>query len=684
MAGPPRHPRRGWPGAVLSGCDALLDVMVLVLATWTLVYHLAVLARLRVGPAMALEAVALALATAVGARLRRAGGRAPGGPGPSATLAPRDPRGARWAVVTVVAAVVAAAAMAVDASWVLVWTSWLAAAGAGTWGAWRRWAGASPDGHAGEPGAASGGPARTEPGAGEVLLAVGAALAAAAFAASILRTNPDDLFYLNISQWVAEHGSFPVRDTLFSDQALPAVNWPPVASYDGLVGAIAHLAGTYAGTVEYVVVPPLTSFLAVLALWRLLRAWQVAWVPVALVTALLFLLLDGTGSYATPGNLFVTRLWQGKVILLCVLVPVLLVRALDHVERSTSADEDRPPGRTTFRLFLAGTAAVGLSTSAMFLAPLLAVAGMAPAVRRAPRAALAGFGALAGYPLATGAVTVALGGRSADEFGSRRLYRFDPAWFGHEIFLTGVLAAVGVLSVLVGALLVPHPAARVTTGLAALMTGLTFVPGATQLGYRVSGLGPTLWRVSWLCTVGALVGVAGAWALAALRTRLSTGWALVAGGLAAVVLAVGGAPVWSAATTASFEAPFHWQRSQGTREVAARVIAAHRPGELVLAPSGLSITLVVTDTDVRTVAPRDYALDRLRGVASFHYRERLLLWQFVEHVGTWRLHDVARALRILHVGTACVDGRDVGRAQALESLGYRPFVETTAYRCLRL
>ena len=39
---------------------------------------------------------------------------------------------------------------------------------------------------------------------------------------------------MNLSQWVAVTGAFPVRGTLLSDLVYPMANWPPVASYDAL------------------------------------------------------------------------------------------------------------------------------------------------------------------------------------------------------------------------------------------------------------------------------------------------------------------------------------------------------------------------------------------------------------------------------------------------------------------
>ena len=508
--------RRTAPHLLVVLADGLLDVAVVLLASWTVVYHASLLLGLRSTPALLVEAAVLLLGAA--AWVAVTGSR----PRPSPDLTRPHPAGAslRWdrtVLVTVVAAAVGALAMALDVPWVLVWPAWLVAGVAGTACALTRLRVSGP-----EPGPVPG------PSALESWIVIVCTLGLAAFSMVILRPNPDDLFYVNWSQWVAAHGEFPLRDTLYSDLGYPLANWPPVASYDGLVGAVAHLLGTSAGNVVYIVVPPVATGLAVLALWRLLRAWGVEHRVVALLAALAFLLVDGTESYASPGNLFATRLWQGKVILACVLVPVLLVHLLRQTER---------PSRSGLGfLFLCGAAAVALSTTAIFLVPVVAAAGAAPLVRTSRRAALAAFAAAAAYPVGAGIVTLALGGRSADDFGIRRQYRFDPSWFGHQVFLTGPMALLAVGAVLLGALLVPHPAARLTTGVAVVLVGLTFVPGFTRLTYDVVGLGPTLWRLTWACTVAALVGAGASWVAGRLRRSRRTA---VAAGLAGVLLLAG-------------------------------------------------------------------------------------------------------------------------------------------------
>ena len=162
---------------------------------------------------------------------------------------------------------------------------------------------------------------RSRPAAPEAWIAVVLAAAMAVMSAVLLRPNPDDWFYVNLSQWVADHGSFPIRDTVFSDLVYPMATWPPTASFDPLAGTVARLLGVDAGTVVYVMVPPIAAALSVLALWRLLRTWRTQGVAIALVLAVTYLLFNDGPSYATPGDLFVTRLWQGKVILMCVMAP---------------------------------------------------------------------------------------------------------------------------------------------------------------------------------------------------------------------------------------------------------------------------------------------------------------------------------------------------------------------------
>jgi hypothetical protein len=655
--------------------------VVVLLATWTVIYHVCLVLRIGTTPAVVLEVLALAGAVVV-ARRRRFDDAAPA---PATATSPdrgRLLRGLR--LLTLGSALVAACATAVSAPWVLTWVPWLLAAGAGS-----LWAGLVLT--RARPGVPESGVQVSDgPGsdAGEdrwsATVALCWAVGLAVLSMWSLRPNPDDLFYVNLSQWVASHGQFPVRDTLFSNLAYPMANWPPVASYDALVGVVAGLVGAHAATIEYVVVTPLATFLAVLAMWRLLRTWRVRQLAWVLSTGLVFLLCDGTTSYAAPGGLFLTRLWQGKVVLLCVAVPLLLSYALRYVER--------PTARRLLPLVLAGTASVGLSTTSIFLVPIVAVGAMVPLFLRDRGRAVLGFVAMAGYALGAGVVTEALGGRSADDFGVRRLYRFDASWLGGQLLLTDVVGFVLVLALLLGALLVPHPAARLTSGLLVLATGYVFVPGAMRAAYDAIGLGPTLWRISWGASAAALVGVLAVYGAGPLLVRLAhrvgrPAWRPAAVPVAALatmgLLAAFGAPIVAGDTGTELRMPFHWQRYPSNRHLAGEILDAARPGELVLAPDSLAITIAVTTTAVKTVAPRDYYMYYLRDEPSFHYPQRLALVDYVNGDGPSHLPGLAEDLEVVGVDIACTLAENPVRYRALRRAGFRPLVSSAYYRCLK-
>jgi hypothetical protein len=275
-------------------------------------------------------------------------------------------------------------------------------------------------------------------------------------------------------------------------------------------------------------------------------------------------------------------------------------------------------------------------------------------------------------------VTIAVGGRSADDFGIRRQYRFDPSWFGHEVFLHGVLAAVGVAAALLAWHVVPHPAARVTSAVAALVVGVTFVPGVTRLTYDLFGLGPTLWRLTWALVIAAVVGAGAAWVVERLPSRRA-GW--VAGGLAAVLVAVAGHPVWAEETSTTFAAPWHWQRGDTSREIVRWALRETPAGHRFLGPDGLSITVAVTTTDLKTVAPRDYYMDYLRSDPTFDYDGRLALVRFANEEDGWTELQVGPALASLEVGTACLSDTNTRGLRELRSEGYVAAVHIGPYQC---
>ena len=114
----------------------------------------------------------------------------------------------------------------------------------------------------------------------------------------VLNPSSDDIYYVNRSVWVAEQGTFALRDTMFGAERFPATygGGLPVASIEGLIGALAHLLGVSAAGLSYLVVQPVGCLLAGWATWRLVRAWAPRRALLVLAGAVLFSLFSATAA----------------------------------------------------------------------------------------------------------------------------------------------------------------------------------------------------------------------------------------------------------------------------------------------------------------------------------------------------------------------------------------------------
>ncbi len=125
------------------------------------------------------------------------------------------------------------------------------------------------------------------PGSAPWLWATGwlVALVCGGLAAFLATPDGDDAYFVNLSTWVAERGNFPLRDTMISSGVFPAIQGhsPPIHSVEGLIGSIARVLGLEAGTVTYVLVPPLVTMLVVLVLTLLIAEAGIPAAPVALL-----------------------------------------------------------------------------------------------------------------------------------------------------------------------------------------------------------------------------------------------------------------------------------------------------------------------------------------------------------------------------------------------------------------
>jgi Family of unknown function (DUF6077) len=647
--------RRGVP----RFCDGLLDFVVLAFAAWTIVYHLCLV--LRIGAAWAAAAWAITLVPCAWLVLDREGTERStrGGTRP----AELSQRRTALALAQVATAILAGSLLAfTDAPWRLLWVPTVAAAAGAAALTFRRSSTAAAETSE-----------RTELGTAPALTwAVGLAT----LSLFLVRPDADDTYYVRLSTWVAAHGTFPLRDVLFSDEAFPAIIFPPVSSFEGLVGAVARWTDVSAPTLLYLVVTPAASALAVLALWRLLRSWGLWSTGLALSVSLAFLLFAAQDNL-TPGNFFIGRLWQGKVIFAAILVPLLFVLL--------KADVERPTWRRLVLLAAAGTAAVGLTSSAAFVVPVLAAGCLLPFARGRPRTAAVAYAATAAYPLGTLLLTAALGSRRAAEHTA--VDAFAPELF--SFFLgEGVVALLAVLALLLAPRLIPSVQGAQMTAMTVLVVVCLFFPPVVSAAFDLTGLGRVFWRWTWAIPTAALVGVLATQALAQMRPA-----ALRALPAAAVVAALilAGTPVWSrAAGTTIAEAPA-WKRHPSDVRMARRIVAAARPGDVILAPEPLSQTILFTSNAVTTVSPRYVYTEALQGVPGAHASDRLLLDLFAGHGLTpheksggrpLEATAVIEALRAVGVDVACLAGREPASTELLREAGYAPLFDGRRITCV--
>ena len=631
----------------------MLEAALLAYAAWTLVYHVCLIARLGVGWGLAGWAAVLVAGGVWWARRRGVGGRTAAGDGGDVAMAPAPVTPRAVALAGAVAAVAAAALAAfADPPWALVWGLWLVAAGAGVA------AGAT---------AAAGAALHLRPRPRlEAAVTAGWAFAMAAGALLVRNVDGDDVYYVHLATWIGEAGRFPVRDVLFSDHVLPMLYWPPVSAFEGLAGALAWATGLDAPDVLYFAVPPVAAALAVLALRRLLGALGTPAVALALSAAVVFLLFAAQGN-RTLGSFWIGRLWQGKVVLLVVLVPLLVALLVEYAHR--------PSRRGLVLLAAAGVAGCGLSTSGMFVVPVVAAGCLAVLAARALRPAAKAFAATAAYPLAAGLVTLALDGRQPDVYTDDQV---QPLRFVHFVLGDGLPLAVALVAALAGPLLVRRRlAGRMVAGVA-LVVGLLLAPRVPLVLFHLTGLGQVLWRLLWAIPVAALVGVL---AVAPAGRRLPLPVQLAPAAVLAAALVLTGVPLWSTEAGArGFAFPPAWKRPPAELAAARAVLRHARPGDLVLVPSGVGRSLVIASGRVTVLDPRPFYTRALGGRGRREIGPRRRLGRFATlgfraPAGTPALRreqaQVRADVRRLGVDLACVKASRVSSLGTLRAAGLR-------------
>jgi hypothetical protein len=488
------------------------------------------------------------------------------------------------------------------------------------------------------------------------------------FVLFVLNPSRDDVYYVNRATWVAEHGTFPGRDTMFGPQTFPSTYGTglPIPALEEAYGSLARLFGLPGATAAYLLVNPVLTGLSVWSVWRLVRSWAGRRHLLALVVAVAVPLFTGTGLL---GDFGYAREWQGKVVVILLVMPLVWV----HLTRLARG---APAAWSVAVLGVLGVAWCGLTVTAPIFAGLLAGVGLVAALQLADVRRPLGLGALAllAGPLLTGVATVltSTGPVAEENFVSEPAL----AWvkvLGDDRVLVVLLG----FALLVGPLLVADRAGRMVAALATAVTLVVLVPGVFDLLDTLTGSGPIAVRMLFTAPFAVLVGLLVTVPLpgsvaARLPSRAGVAASLpgvVVGVLVVGLLALSGTSVWSRGSHASLESSPTWKVRAEDRQRAEAVVAEHPGPGPVLLPPAESRALAIATTQVFAAVPRDFYLQFLKEPQPDR-DARYALRRFIDPTRRDPRRPVlARSLETLEVSLVCVPRGARGQRADLLAVG---------------
>lgn len=662
-------------GGLGDALDFVSDCTVVALAVWTLIAYGGMATRASVSVLTPIWLATLPFLIIALLLLRR----------PNRPRAPEQLRRAarpfawpdwRAGTVSVSAGMAAGAAAVTGAPWIIAWICAVISIGVLAVAWWRgsRFAAdrepSEPRGHA---------------------LAAALALLLAGMSLFLKRDNPDDVFYVGRATATAELDHIPVRDVIFTAEEAKRSGGTglPTDSFSALLGAIGQLTGVHPASIAYYGAPPVFSFLAAWGLWRLIRSWAARRAILCFALGVVFWLWSAqavdfphfTGQ-VTPGNFFLARMWQGKVIFVAWLLPLMYVYLTRWLDRRSTL--------TSVLILASAVAAIGLTSSATFVVPLVFGAVAIPLAIRRSWGMLALVGAAAAFPVIVG-------------LGAVRIFPL-PSFVGvpqppvevyyHAWFGAGVVAFVATVGLFAAPWLARAGSPAWVTSAIAGVTVILLAPGVLAGVDEIVGLyAPgTLRRALWIAPLPALVGLLAAVPLPKqaerAAARRSAWWmpsrpvvAAVPATLIAASLIFFGRPVWSAPGGSYWRSHPAWKVGTPDSLDASRGILARYRGEgPILAPPPIMQIIPVLTVEPKAVNARTLYLSRTVEPRQ-RTRARLQLTDFVRGRQDLSPTELEQALNELRVGLVCVRKSDAAELRAFAAAGFQQSFRVKGHVC---
>ena len=494
--------------------------------------------------------------------------------------------------------------------------------------------------------------------------------------------NADDVFYVNRATATAQLNHIPVRDVIFTDESVSRLGGTglPLDAYAALEGALGRLFGVHAASVAYYASPPVLTFLATWALWRLLRSWAPARAIVSFSLACVFLVWSAQFDLSA-GNFFLTRMWQGKVVFVAWLVPTLYT----YLTRWMGGRD----ALTGVLLIGSGVCAIGLTSSATFVVPLVVAAAALPVLVSRGWNRLPVLLATAGIPFVIGFVAT-----RTHPLGDRFPVGVLPTqWYYEAMFGAGVVSVIAAAAVWSAPWLArAGPATVITTGIAVIAV-IVLAPLALRALSEVSGLmgSRALRRMLWVIPFPPLVGLLAAFPLLAVLDRIRP--VRLAGGrdlspwipaaVCAALLVAFGHPLWRHDGQAHWSDRPSWKTNPAALEAARGILARYDGAGPVLAEQPVMRAIALLTVEPKAVNPRTWYA-RLTKEPPERTRERLALTRLVMRPQKGPREEAVRAaLANLGVGLVCLSEDETSLAAEISRLGYAEAFRVRGLTCLQ-
>ena len=389
-------------------------------------------------------------------------------------------------------------------------------------------------------------------------------------------------------------------------------------------------------------------------MWRLSRRWAPRRAFLVFAGAIAFLMLSGDSML---GNFWVVRIWQGKVIAVAMLMPLIWAYLVDAHEARTRQTRWAAIGL----LFAAGIAFFGLTPTAVIWAPVILAAVLVSAV------------ALRSAPLAWGGVAVAIGpfvsGAAVVAFSVEDVGGEDPVALSARASFVRVLGeqapmvALSLIALGLAVVLARRGAPAALAGSAALASVLVFAPGILPLINTVTGSGPILWRMLYVAPIPVLVGLllaAPVPSLGATRTAVARAVPVAAAVVVLAGLALGGRAVWvdtGHGGPVTLRSSPQWKLDTAALADVEALADRGLSGEVLLPPRWMKVLTMYT-VDAFPVVPREWFIENIEEPQAATKARRLLYQLASGKLPLPNKRNSADALALLDVDLACTGESD--------------------------